>query len=126
MLGQRIPMPFALSPIGAPRMLHHEGELAVARAVRHYGIPYGLSTLATTSVEDVAAQTATPLWFQLYVWELYVWGDRGEIKETVARAKGDRVRRAAVQHRHRRAVQTRAGKKLRRRVRRRPGRRPDS
>lgn len=81
-LGQRIPLPFALSPIGAPRMFHHEGELAVARAVRHYGIPYGLSTLATQPVEDVAAQTGTPLWFQLYV-----WGDRGEIREAIARAK---------------------------------------
>ena len=81
-LGERIPLPFALSPIGGPRMFHHEGELAVARAVRHYGIPYGLSTLATTSLEDVAAQTSTPLWFQLYV-----WGDRGEIKEAVSRAK---------------------------------------
>jgi L-lactate dehydrogenase (cytochrome) len=54
----------------------------VARAARHAGIPYGISTLATTSVEDVAAQTNTPLWFQLYV-----WGDRGEIKEAIARAK---------------------------------------
>ena len=81
-LGQRISMPFALSPIGAPRMFHHEGELAVARAVRHYGIPYALSTLATTSAEDTAAQTDTPLWFQLYV-----WGDRGEIKEAVSRAR---------------------------------------
>jgi len=81
-LGQRIPLPFALSPIGAPRMFHHEGELAVARAVRHYGIPYGLSTLATQPVEDVAAQTNTPLWFQLYI-----WGDRSEIKEAITRAK---------------------------------------
>lgn len=81
-LGQRLPLPFALSPIGAPRMFHHEGELAVARAVRHYGIPYGLSTLATQPVEDVAAQTDTPLWFQLYI-----WGDRGEIREAIARAK---------------------------------------
>jgi L-lactate dehydrogenase (cytochrome) len=81
-LGQRIPLPIVLSPIGAPRMFHHEGELAVARAARHAGIPYGLSTLATTSVEDVAAQTSTPLWFQLYV-----WGDRSDIKEAVARAK---------------------------------------
>lgn len=81
-LGQRSPLPFALSPIGAPRMFHHEGELAVARAAGYAGIPYGISTLATTSVEDVAAQTSTPLWFQLYV-----WGDRGEIKEAVARAK---------------------------------------
>jgi L-lactate dehydrogenase (cytochrome) len=59
-LGQRIPLPFALSPIGAPRMFHHEGELAVARAVRHYGIPYGLSTLATTSMEDVAVSAPSP------------------------------------------------------------------
>jgi L-lactate dehydrogenase (cytochrome) len=81
-LGQRIPLPFALSPIGAPRMFHHEGELAVARAARRAGIPYGISTLATTSVEDVAAQTDTQLWFQLYI-----WGDRGETKEAIARAK---------------------------------------
>jgi L-lactate dehydrogenase (cytochrome) len=81
-LGRRIPLPFALSPIGGPRMFHHEGELAVARAVRHYGIPYGLSTLATQPVEDVAAQTSTPLWFQLYV-----WGDRGATKDAIARAK---------------------------------------
>jgi L-lactate dehydrogenase (cytochrome) len=80
-LGQRIPLPFALSPIGAPRMFHHEGEFAVARAARRAGIPYGISTLATTAVEDVAAQTDTPLWFQLYV-----WGDRGETKEAIARA----------------------------------------
>jgi L-lactate dehydrogenase (cytochrome) len=81
-LGQRVPLPFALSPVGSPRMFHHEGELAVARAVRQVGVPYGISTLATTSVEDVAAQTGTPLWFQVYV-----WGDRSEIKEAVARAK---------------------------------------
>jgi L-lactate dehydrogenase (cytochrome) len=81
-LGHRVPLPFALSPIGAPRMFHHEGELAVARAARHYGIPYGLSTLATTSVEDVAAQTDAPLWFQLYL-----WGDRGETREAIARAR---------------------------------------
>jgi L-lactate dehydrogenase (cytochrome) len=82
MLGQRVPLPFALSPVGAPRLLHHEGELAVARAARHAGIPYGISTLATASVEDVAAQTDSPLWFQLYV-----WGDRSESREAVARAR---------------------------------------
>lgn len=81
-LGQRIPLPIVLSPVGGPRMFHHEGELAVARAARHAGIPYGLSTLATTAVEDVASQTDTPLWFQLYL-----WGDRGVAREAVARAK---------------------------------------
>ena len=81
-LGQHVPLPLGLSPIGSPRMFHHEGELAVARAVRSAGIPYAISTLATQSIEDVARQTDTPLWFQLYV-----WGDRGVIKEAVRRAK---------------------------------------
>ena len=82
LLGRRTPLPFALAPIGSPRMFHHEGERAVARAARHAGIPYALSTLATTSIEDVAAETDTPLWYQVYV-----WGDRGEAKEALARAR---------------------------------------
>ncbi len=81
-LGSRVPLPIALSPVGAPRMFHHEGELAVARAAGHAEIPYAVSTLATQPVEAVAAHADAPLWFQLYV-----WGDRGEIKEAVARAR---------------------------------------
>ncbi|MGH2859827.1 MAG: alpha-hydroxy acid oxidase [Solirubrobacteraceae bacterium] len=81
-LGRRVPLPFALSPVGAPRMFHHEGERAVARAASRAGIPYGLSTLATTAIEDVAAQTTAPLWFQLYL-----WGDRSEMREAIARAR---------------------------------------
>jgi L-lactate dehydrogenase (cytochrome) len=81
-LGSRIPLPIVLSPVGAPRMFHHEGELAVARAAGHAGIPYGISTLGTVPVEAVAATTEAPLWFQLYV-----WGDRGAAKEALARAR---------------------------------------
>ena len=81
-LGRHLPLPFALSPVGGPRMFHHEGELAVARAAGQAGIPYGISTLATASVEDVAAQASSPLWFQLYV-----WGDRGGAREALARAR---------------------------------------
>jgi L-lactate dehydrogenase (cytochrome) len=81
-LGRRQPLPLVLSPVGAPRMFHHEGELAVARAAGHAGLPYGISTLATTSIEDVAAQASAPLWFQLYL-----WGDRGETKEAISRAR---------------------------------------
>ena len=81
-LGERLALPIALSPVGAPRMFHHEGERAVARAAGHAGIPYGLSSLATVSVEEVASQTDAPLWFQVYV-----WGDRGEAKEAVTRAR---------------------------------------
>jgi L-lactate dehydrogenase (cytochrome) len=81
-LGRRLPLPLVLSPVGGPRMFHHEGELAVARAAGHAGVPYAISTLGTCSVEDVAAAARAPLWFQLYV-----WGDRGEAREAVARAR---------------------------------------
>jgi L-lactate dehydrogenase (cytochrome) len=81
-LGSRLPLPIALSPIGGPRLFHHEGELAVARAARHAGLPYAISTLGTVAVEAVAAETDAPLWFQLYL-----WGDRGVAKEAVARAR---------------------------------------
>src|SRR5919198_5741406 len=81
-LGRPSPLPIVLSPVGGPRMFHHEGERAVARAARHAGVPYAVSTLGTVSVEAIAAQTDAPLWFQLYV-----WGDRGEAKEALARAR---------------------------------------
>ena len=82
-LGTPMPLPFALSPIGAPRMFHHEGELAVARAARHAGLPYGISTLATQPLEAIAgAAQGSPLWFQLYL-----WGDRSAARKLVARAR---------------------------------------
>ncbi len=81
-LGSRVPLPIALAPAGGVRMFHHEGELAVARAAGRAGIPYGISTVGTQPVEAVAAQTGSPLWFQLYL-----WGDRSEAREVVARAR---------------------------------------
>lgn len=80
-LGDDLPLPVVLSPVGGPRLFHHEGELAVARAAGRAGLPYGISTLATQSLEDVAAVAGGPLWFQLYL-----WGDRGVAKDLVARA----------------------------------------
>jgi L-lactate dehydrogenase (cytochrome) len=83
LLGSQVPLPFALSPVGGPRMFHHEGELAVARAARKAGVPYGVSTLATHTIERIAeAGQGTPLWFQLYV-----WGDRSVARELLGRAK---------------------------------------
>lgn len=82
-LGTRVPMPVALSPVGGPRMFHHEGELAVARAARASGLPYGVSTLATQPLEAVSAEAGdSPLWFQLYV-----WGDRSTSRRLVERAR---------------------------------------
>src|SRR5262249_32691105 len=63
------------------RMTHHDGELAVARAAGRAGLPYTLSTMGTRSIERVAAVATAPLWFQLYVWR-----DRGLVKELLERA----------------------------------------
>src|SRR5699024_224170 len=62
---------------------HPEGAPAVALAAARTGIPYTLSTMGTTSIEDVAAEApATDLWFQLYVWR-----DREASQELISRAK---------------------------------------
>jgi L-lactate dehydrogenase (cytochrome) len=64
-------------------MMHHQGERAVVQVAERAGIPYALSTLGTTSIEDVAAAAPTARkWFQLYVWR-----DRGAGKELVERAQ---------------------------------------
>jgi len=74
-------LPFAFAPTGFTRMMHHIGEPAVATVAGEVGIPYALSTLGTTSVEDLAAAApATRRWFQLYVWR-----DRRRSEELVQR-----------------------------------------
>ncbi|RJQ82767.1 alpha-hydroxy acid oxidase [Amycolatopsis panacis] len=68
-LGERAELPFAFAPTGFTRMMQHEGECAVGRVAQRNGIPMSLSTMATASIEDLAA--AAPharKWFQLYVW----------------------------------------------------------
>jgi L-lactate dehydrogenase (cytochrome) len=68
-LGRRQPIPLALGPTGYTRMMHQAGEIAVARSAQRHGLPYTLSTMATTSIEDLshAAADKTGLWFQLYI-----------------------------------------------------------
>ena len=66
-LGRRLAMPLVFGPTGYTRMMHHHGEAAVARVAEHVGVPYALSTVGSTSIEDV--RTAAPradLWFQVY------------------------------------------------------------
>ena len=68
-LGRPSALPLVFAPTGFTRMMHTEGEPAVARVAARVGIPYALSTMGTTSIEDLAA--AAPggrLWFQLYLW----------------------------------------------------------
>lgn len=69
MQGVRSPMPLFLAPTGMSRLFHYKGETAVARAADEARIPYTLSTVATTSIEDVAELCQAPLFFQIYVWK---------------------------------------------------------
>jgi L-lactate dehydrogenase (cytochrome) len=81
LLGRTLPMPLILAPTGFTRLADPQGELAVARAGARIGVPYTLSTLATRSIEEVAAVSNGPKWFQLYVFK-----DRGLVEEMVKRA----------------------------------------
>jgi isopentenyl diphosphate isomerase/L-lactate dehydrogenase-like FMN-dependent dehydrogenase len=65
-LGQTLAAPIFLCPVSSLRAFHPEGELAVARAAKAERAPLSLSTMATTSIEEVAAARGEPAWFQLY------------------------------------------------------------
>ena len=55
LLDRDLPLPLALAPTGYTRMMHPGGEIAAARAAERHGLPYALSTMATTTIEDLAA-----------------------------------------------------------------------
>jgi 4-hydroxymandelate oxidase len=67
LLGQRFQMPVHLAPTAIQRMAHPEGELGAYRAASDAGIAYCLSTLASASIEEVAAAATGARWFQLYM-----------------------------------------------------------
>jgi L-lactate dehydrogenase (cytochrome) len=67
MAGQRVAMPVALAPVGSTGMQHPDGEILAARAAAKFGVPFTLSTMSICSIEDVAAASPEPFWFQLYV-----------------------------------------------------------
>jgi L-lactate dehydrogenase (cytochrome) len=81
-LGADMRLPFFISPTAASRLFHIDGERAVARAADAAGIAYSLSTIGSTTIEDVARICVGPKHFQVYVWK-----DRGVVKEVLARAK---------------------------------------
>jgi L-lactate dehydrogenase (cytochrome) len=82
LLGKRIDVPFFLSPTGMSRLFHHQKEPAVAKAADKFGTFYTLSTLGTTSLEEIAAVTGSPKMFQVYVLK-----DRELTREFVSRCK---------------------------------------
>jgi L-lactate dehydrogenase (cytochrome) len=81
MIGERVTMPVALAPTGIAGMQHADGEILAARAAERFGVPFTLSTVSICSIEDVAAHTHAPFWFQLYMMK-----DRGFIADLIARA----------------------------------------
>jgi L-lactate dehydrogenase (cytochrome) len=82
LLGSSVPLPLVLAPTGYTRIADPQGELAVARAARRAGVPYTLATMATRSIEEVAAANGDGRrWFQVYVWR-----DRALLRDMVERA----------------------------------------
>ena len=82
MIGVDVAMPVALAPIGMCGMQHPDGEIHAARAAEKFGVPFTLSTMSIASIEDVAANTKAPFWFQLYVMK-----DRDFVERLIDRAK---------------------------------------
>ena len=82
MIGQTVAMPVAIAPTGLTGMQHADGEIKAARAAEKFGIPFTLSTMSICSIEDVAAATTAPFWFQLYMMK-----DRDYIARLIERAK---------------------------------------
>ena len=81
-LGTKWDTPIVINPVGSQRAFHPEGELAVARAAKSKRHLQVLSTVATTSIEDVTAARGAPVWFQLYHRQ-----DWNQTKQMVRRAE---------------------------------------
>ena len=81
-LGTEIALPFFLSPTGMSRLFHYEKEYAASNAAHAHGTMYSLSTMATTSIEDIAASNQSPKMFQIYIFK-----DRELTREFVKRCK---------------------------------------
>ena len=81
-LGQQWALPVGIAPTGLAGMQHADGEILGAQAAEAFGVPFILSTMSICSIEDVAAHTKNPFWFQLYVMK-----DRQFIEALIDRAK---------------------------------------
>ncbi len=82
MVGQDCKMPVAIAPVGLTGMQHADGEILAARAAEKFGIPFTLSTMSICSIEDIAAHTQAPFWFQLYMMR-----DRDAMAAMIERAR---------------------------------------
>ncbi len=85
MVGQDVAMPVAIAPVGLTGMQHADGEILAAKAAEKFGIPFTLSTMSICSIEDIARNTQSPFWFQLYMMR-----DRDAMVRMIERAKAAR------------------------------------
>ncbi len=82
MIGQQTKMPVAIAPTGLTGMQYPDGEIKAAKAAEKFGVPFTLSTMSICSIEDIAENTSSPFWFQLYVMK-----DKEFAKNLMDRAK---------------------------------------
>ncbi|MDI4635445.1 alpha-hydroxy-acid oxidizing protein [Pelomonas sp. V22] len=82
LIGHEARMPVALAPVGLTGLNHGDGEILAAQAAEEFGVPFTLTTMSICSIEDVAAATKKPFWFQLYVMR-----DRAFAADLIRRAK---------------------------------------
>jgi len=82
LVGEEVAMPVALAPVGLTGMQSADGEIKAARAAERFGVPFTLSTMSICSIEDVAAHTERPFWFQLYTMK-----DEDYVRRLIQRAK---------------------------------------
>jgi len=81
-MGQKLEMPFFLSPTALQRLFHHDGELAVGKAAEKLGTMFAISILGTQSIEEIGAAIKSPKLFQLYVHK-----DKGLTRNLIDRCK---------------------------------------
>lgn len=81
-MGQKLDMPFFLSPTALQRLFHHDGERAVGKAAEKFGTIFGISSLGTVSIEEIGNTISSPKLFQLYVHK-----DKGLTRSMIDRCK---------------------------------------
>jgi 4-hydroxymandelate oxidase len=82
LFGKRLPAPILLAPAAYQRLMHPEGELGSVQGANRHGVPFVLSSNGTVSIEEITAVPGTRCWFQLYV-----QGDRGFTRDSIARVE---------------------------------------
>jgi 4-hydroxymandelate oxidase len=82
LFGRPLPVPFLLAPAAYQRLMHPDGELGSVQGATRHGVPFILSSNGTVPIEEITAVPGVRCWFQLYV-----QGDRGFTRDSIARVE---------------------------------------